>query len=206
MEKSAKKEGLKDILSRFEIPNLGEYREVIIVFITVISASFFFYQYIYLGKVTKIKGLNSQIQEIISDTDRITVEMGKTQETAERLKEIIDRVKDMEERFTITQNKLPSDKQLSSILKGIIGDDVKMGVKFTSVTPSVPEPVGEYFRLPFQINMQAKFQAFGEYLEKTEDSPRIITIENFRIDTEEAEKSLRSIQLYMSAYVLGRQQ
>jgi Tfp pilus assembly protein PilO len=65
------------------------------------------------------------------------------------------------------------------------------------------ESKDEYFRLPFQVAMQARFKPFGEYLESIEDMPRIVTLENFRIDAKAESKPLLSIQLFMSTYVLG---
>lgn len=205
---------IKDIISRLEIPAVREYREAVIGILLIAAATFFFYQYIYLKKVVELKRIDSQIQEVAADVNRVSTEIKETQKIAERLKDAMERLKDMEERFTVTQSKLPSDKQLSSILKGLIGDDRKRGIKFTSLRPLPLEPKGEYFKLPFQITMQAGFQSFGEYLERIEEMPRIVTVENFRIEAKEEDqpptesiggKPHLSIQLFMNTYVLGGQ-
>ncbi len=184
---------------------IGEYRELVIILTTVATVTFLFYQYAYLKSVADIKRLDSQIQDTTADINRVSAEMKETQKIAQRLKDAMERLKDMEDRFTVTQSKLPSDKQLSSILKGLVDDDVKKGVKFISLRPLPLEPKGEYFRLPFQTSLQAKFQSFGEYLEMIEEMPRIVTVENFRIEAKEESLSLLSIQLFMSTYVLGGQ-
>ncbi|MEK7841897.1 MAG: type 4a pilus biogenesis protein PilO, partial [Deltaproteobacteria bacterium] len=148
---------IKDIISKLEIPAVREYREAVIGLMLIAAATFFFYQYIYLKKVVELKKIDSQIQEVAADVNRVSTEIKETQKIAERLKDAMERLKDMEERFTVTQSKLPSDKQLSSILKGLIGDDRKRGIKFISLRPLPLEPKGEYFKLPFQITMQARF-------------------------------------------------
>lgn len=196
---------IKDIISRLEISKIKEYREAVIGLLIIAAAGFFFYQYIYLKNVAEIKRLDSQIQEVVADVNRVSAEIIETQKVAQRLKDAMEKLKDMENRFTVTQSKLPSDKQLSSILKGLVGDDTKRGIKFTSLRPLPLEPKGEYFKLPFQITMQSRFQAFGEYLERIEEMPRIITVENFRIEAKEESQPLLSIQLFMNTYVLGGQ-
>jgi len=206
--------GIKDILSRFDVPAVREYREAAIGLLLIVAATIFFYQYIYSQKVAELKRIDSYIQEMAADVNRISTEIKETQRTAERLKDAIGRLKDMEERFTVTQNKLPSDKQLSSILKGLIGDDRKRGLKFTSLRPLPLESKGEYFKLPFQVTMKARFHSFGEYLERIEKMPRIVSVENFRIEAKEEDqpatestggKPNLSVQLFMNTYVLGGQ-
>lgn len=203
---------IKDIISRLDVPAVREYREAAIGLLLIVAATFFFYQYVYSKNVAELKRIDSNIQEMAADVNRVSTEIKETQRTAERLKDAMERLKDMEERFTVTQSKLPSDKQLSSILKGLIGDDRKRGVKFTSLRPLPLEPKGEYFKLPFQVTMQARFHSFGEYLERIEKMPRIVSVENFRIETKEESqpapesaggKPNLSIQLFMNTYVLG---
>ena len=205
---------IKDIISRLELARIKEFREAVIGLALVVAATFFFYQYIYVKNVVEIKRLDFQIQTIMAEMDKASAEIKETQKVAERLKEAMERLKGMEDRFVVTQSKLPSDKQLSSILKGLIGDDAKKGIKFTSLRPMSLETKGEYFKLPFQIAMQARFQSFGEYLERIEEMPRIVTVENFRIEAKEEAQPpieslggtpLLSIQLFMSTYVLGGQ-
>lgn len=196
---------IKDIISRLEIGRIKGYRETIIALLLAAAIAFFFYQYIYLKNAADVTRLDSQAQGIITDIDRISAEIRETQKVAQRLKDAMERLKNMEDRFMLTQSKLPSDRQLSSILKGLVGDDLKKGVKFISLRPLPLEQKGEYFRLPFQTTLQARFQPFGEYLEMIEEMPRIVTIENFRLDAKEEGKPLLSIQLFMSAYVLGAQ-
>lgn len=203
---------IKDIISRLDVPAVREYRESAIGLLLVVAATFFFYQYVYSKNVVELKRIDSNSQEMAADVNRVSTEIKETQRTAERLKDAMERLKDMEERFTVTQSKLPSDKQLSSILKGLIGDDRKRGIKFTSLRPLPLEPKGEYLKLPFQVAMQARFHSFGEYLERIEKMPRIVTVENFIIETKEESqpatesaggKPNLSIQLFMNTYVLG---
>lgn len=196
---------IKDIISRLETAGIKEYRETAIAILLAAAVAFFFYQYIYLKNAAEIKKLDSQMREITADIERVSAEIKETQKIAQRLKDAMERLKEMEGRFILTQSKLPSDRQLSSILKGLVGDDVRKGVKFISLRPLPLEQKGEYFKLPLQTTLQARFQSFGEYLETIEGMPRIVTVENFRIEAKEESRPLLSIQLFMSTYVLGGQ-
>ncbi len=197
-------ENIRDIISKLELPNLSEYKVELIALLAAAAVTFFFYQFVYLRGISEIKRLDSQIQGIVADIEKISTEIKQTQSFADRLKEVMEKLKDMEERFMVTQSKLPSDKHLASLLKGLVDNDIKRGIKFTSLKPLPLEDKGEYFRLPFQITMQARFRPFGEYMERIEEMPRIVTVDNFRIDAEEEQSSL-TIKLFMNTYVLGGQ-
>ncbi|MBI3398086.1 MAG: type 4a pilus biogenesis protein PilO [Deltaproteobacteria bacterium] len=192
-------------MSRFEISKIAKYREAILIVMVMAAVAFFFYNYISSKDLTEAKRLDVQIHETMVEINKISAEMQETQRVAERLREAMEKLKEMEERFVITQNKLPSDKQLSSILKDLVGEDAKRDIKIASLRPMPLESKNEYFRLPFQMNMQARFKSFGEYLARIEDMPRIVTVENFRIDAKEESHPLLAIQLFMSTYVLGGQ-
>jgi len=194
---------IRDIASKLDIKEITKYREEIIVLMAVLAVTFFFYNYIYLKNSAEVKRLDVQIKETMAEINRISAETKATQEVAERLKEAMEKLKEMEEQYMITQSKLPSDKQLSSILKGLVGGDIRRDIKFASLKPMPLETKDEYFKLPFQMTMHSRFQSFGEYLEKIEDMQRIVTVENFRIDSKEDIKPLLSIQLFMGTYVLG---
>lgn len=196
-------EDIRDILSRFEINKINNYRRELLGLAIIIAATFLFYQQIYSKNAAEIKKLDSMEKEMIAEVNRISEEVKETQKSAERLKDAMERLGELESKFMTTKSRLPSDKQLSFILKDVVDEDAKKDIKFTTVKPLPIEDKGEYFRLPFQMAMQTKFYSFGKYLEKIEDMPRIINVENFRIDAKEENQPLLSIQLFMSTYVLG---
>ena len=102
-------ENIRDIISKLELPNLSEYKVELIALLTAASVTFFFYQFVYLRGISEIKRLDSQIQGIVADIEKISTEIKQTQSFADRLKEVMEKLKDMEERFMVTQSKLPSE-------------------------------------------------------------------------------------------------
>src|SRR3989304_3098871 len=194
---------MRDILSRFEINKINNYRRELLGLAIIIAATFLFYQQIYSKNAAEIKKLDSMEKEMIAEVNRVSEEVKEKQKSAERLKDAMERLGELESKFMITKSRLPSDKQLSFILKDVVDEDAKKDIKFTTVKPLPIEDKGEYFRLPFQMAMKTKFYSFGKYLERKEEIPRIINLENFRIDAKEENQPLLSIQLFMSTYVLG---
>jgi len=186
------------------IGRLLDYRKEILAFLIVVVSSFAYYQLVYSRGREELKGLDSQIQGVKKDIERVSLEVQQNQRIAERLEEVMTNLKQLEERFIITQSKLPSDTQISSVLKGLTSDEMKRTIKFTSIRPLPIEDRKEYFRLSFQIALQSRFQAFGEYMERLEDMPRIVNVENFRLEGKEGEPYL-TVQLYASTYVLSGQ-
>lgn len=191
-------------LSSLSIGRLLDYRKEILASLIVVASALAYYQLIYSRGREELKRLDSQIEGVKQEIERVSLEVQQNQQIAERLEEVMTNLKQLEERFLITQSKLPSDTQISSVLKGLTSDEMKKTIKFTSIRPLPIEDKKEYFRLPFQITLQSRFQAFGEYMERLEEMPRIVSVENFRVEGKEGEPYL-TVQLYASTYVLSGQ-
>jgi vacuolar-type H+-ATPase subunit I/STV1 len=100
-----KLEDIKDILTSFEIADINRYRQELLAAAVAVAATLFFYHYIYSSNLAEAKKLDNQMNEIILETNRTLAEINETQKIAERLKEAMEKLKDMEERYNITQSK-----------------------------------------------------------------------------------------------------
>ncbi|MBI5286665.1 MAG: type 4a pilus biogenesis protein PilO [Deltaproteobacteria bacterium] len=194
-----------DFTSNISLEGLLDYRKEFLAIFTTMALTFSYYQFIHSAGEKELKRLDSQTRELKSDIEKISLEVSQSQKTAERLEEVMENFRRLEERFLVTQGKLPSDTQISTVLKGLTSDELKRSVKFVSIKPLPIEDKKEYFKLPFQISLQARFQAFGDYLERLEEMPRMVSVENFRIEANEEIQPELAIQLYASTYVLSRQ-
>src|SRR3990172_7026816 len=76
-------------------------------------------------------------------------------------------------------------------------------VKIVSIKPLAPEDKGELARLPFQINMESRFVSLGAYIERIENLPRLMVIDNITIEPKEEGSRVLNSNLFLSAYVLG---
>lgn len=181
---------------------MAEYRTEILAAAVVITFTMFFYNFVYSSSRDEIKKIDVQIKALESDKSRALAELEQKRKMSEKLKSSMEGLKQVERDFKDARSRLPSEKQLSLILEGIMDEDAKKGVRFISVKPMHAEEGKEFIRLPFILSMNGRFIPFGKYLENIERSSRLFTIEDFKIETKEDIQPDINIQLYLSTYVL----
>lgn len=107
----------------------------------------------------------------------------------------------LEDRLKAINERLPSDRHISRLLSDL--SENGSGVRILSIKPLPPEDKGEFARLPFQINIESRFASFGSYIERIENLPRLIVIDNVTIEPEKEGSQMLSTNVFLSAYVLG---
>jgi type IV pilus assembly protein PilO len=200
----------RDVLQKLkaaDVRALAGYRREILAALILAAFGFFFFKFIYAGGVSSIEttealiaGSRAEIQRMDAET-RAVESLKKTfAETSRKLALVEKRLKSIKER-------LPTDKQISEILSDISGGDFTAGIRITSVKPMPPEVKGELTRLPFQLTMEGRYVPFGNYLERLENLPRVMAVDNFKVESRGTGgvggSPNLSTQLYLSAYVFG---
>lgn len=187
-------------LLHFDVHALGRFRFELIGAIVLILFTFVFY----LGwrangnETARLDGLikaaNAQISQI--EADASTLEgLGHAVNDAERNLALL------EGRLKAVNERLPSDRHISRLLSDL--SDSGGDVKIVSIKPLAPEDKGELARLPFQISMESRFVSFGAYIERIENLPRLMVIDNISIEPKEEGSQILNSNLFLSAYVLG---
>src|SRR3990167_9218230 len=90
---------MRDILSRFEINKINNYRRELLGLAIIIAATFLFYQQIYSKNAAEIKKLDSMEKEMIAEVNRVSEEVKEKQKSAERLKDAMERLGELESKF-----------------------------------------------------------------------------------------------------------
>lgn len=141
-----------------------------------------------------IKAANAQVSQIEADASTIAGLDKAINDASKNLALLEGRLKAINER-------LPSDKHISRLLSDLSenGGDVKI----VSIKPLQPEDKGELAMLPFQISMESRFVAFGAYIERIENLPRLVVIDNITMEPKEEGSRVLNSNLFLSAYVLG---
>ncbi|MFQ5586516.1 MAG: type 4a pilus biogenesis protein PilO, partial [Thermodesulfobacteriota bacterium] len=145
------------------------------------------------------KGLEGRMRK---EVEGIRREIREIPRLEERLRKLDKNLRRIESRFMILQGRLPSKKQISGILKELTDVGPKSYLRFSSLRPLHIEDKGEYLRLPFQISLDARYRSFGDYLRRIEGMPRVLTVDNVRLDTTKTTAPTLGVQLYVSAYML----
>lgn len=201
-------EVLKNIPS-VDMGYLLAFKREIAVAAAAAFIAFFFYRFVYLGNIEAIKKSDAVISAQRSEITRIRAEI----QAGEALKTSLARseaeLARIEAGLRALNERLPSDKQISRILSEISvngsgGDDpLRKGVRIISIKPMQPEEKEGIVRIPMQINAEGGFKDTGDYIERIENLPRIITVDNFMIESKGGAATVSSM-IFMSAYMLSR--
>ncbi|MBI5344023.1 MAG: type 4a pilus biogenesis protein PilO [Deltaproteobacteria bacterium] len=199
----------KDILTAFssiDLASVKALRREIIALVLTAAFSYFSYRFIYLRNRAEMKAVDERRKGIAVEIEQINAGIKASEELRKTVAEAGRSLKGIEDRFRFIRSRLPSDRNISKILRDIAEGDLKAGLKITSIKPLVPEEKGELMRLPMQITMEARFISFGEYLERIENLERLMIVDNFMIEAKEKDTGTHMLtsQMYLGAYIMGR--
>lgn len=187
-------------LLHFDVHALDRFRFELIGAVVLIVFTFAFYLgwRVNVNETTRLDGLikaaNAQVSQIQADVSTIEGLDNAVNDARRNLALLEGRLKAINER-------LPSDKHISRLLSDL--SDNGGDLKIVSIKPLAPEDKGELARLPFQISMESGFVPFGAYIERIENLPRLMVIDNITIEPKEEGSRVLNSNLFLSAYVLG---
>ncbi len=206
-----------ELLKKLKIPDfkvLGAYRVELLGAAIMLVGVLFFYNSIYKGEQVEFASLKAQI--VAKKAEIVTAE-AKSKSIAGLKKSVKDSTNKLERekaRLNSLKERLPSTKQISQLLAELSGERRGDKIKIRSIKPMAVEEKGELIRLPFQINLEAGFFSFGNYVERLENLERVMVIENFKLESPDGDPTAGAAggefgkpglvsQVYLSAYILG---
>lgn len=149
----------------------------------------------------EIQKLDGMIAAKSAEVARIEAEASTVAGLERAVEEATQNLKLLEEKHRAMSERLPSDGHISKLLADL--SDSGHGVRIVSIKPLAPEDKGELARLPFQINMETRFVPFGAYVERIENLPRLMVIDNITIEPKDDGSNTLNTNLFLSAYVHG---
>lgn len=164
----------------------------------VVTLVFFF---LWRHNSAEIARLERTVAAKSAEVARIEAEASTLKGLEAAVEEASKNLSQLEGKLKTMNERLPSDRHISRLLSDLT--DNGHGVRIVSIKPLAPEDRGELARLPFQINMESGFVPFGAYIERIENLPRLIVIDNISIEPKEDGTNMLNSNLYLSAYVLG---
>lgn len=175
---------------RFEISGA-----LVLVALTIV---FFF---VWRHNAAELGRLDGKIASKEAELARIEAESSNVKGLERAIEEAVKNLRLLEERHRAMNERLPSDGHISRLLSDLA--DSGHGVRIVSIKPLAPEDKGEVARLPFQISMESRFAQFGAYVERIENLPRLMVIDNITIEPKDDGSNTLHTNLFLSAYVLG---
>ncbi|MBI4746377.1 MAG: type 4a pilus biogenesis protein PilO [Deltaproteobacteria bacterium] len=131
----------------------------------------------------EIKGLKVEIEKLNSNINDYQAVASSAGNESKRLMDVEKAYQEMESRLLFSKEQIPSEKEVSSILKELSSPNP--GLTLVNIQTSPLEDKGEYSRLPLVLQLQGGFQSLGTYLVSLENSRRLIGIENINLVKEE---------------------
>jgi len=190
-------------LQEIHLSDLRRFRTEMLGVLILAALTFFFFKVVYSRDVRKVRRAEAQEKSIRADIVRIRAEIEASKRLRKELEAAETTLKMTDERLRNLKRRLPSDKHISRILAEISEDGARRGIHMTSIKPGAPEDRGRITRLPFSLEFKAGFTSFGDYLERIENLPRIMIVDNFLLEAGGDGAGLLGAQVYLSAYILS---
>jgi type IV pilus assembly protein PilO len=156
-----------------------------VAFIVIVGLVFGSFVYFFrIPMSTEIKGLEKVIAEkkaIIAQND----------ERIRKLDELRARVRELNEQLKVMKEKLPAENEVSSLLRQIQNEVNKSGLTLKLWKPDKRKPheSGLYEEIPITVNLIGGYHNFGVFLDRVSKLPRIVNIQNFKMDSAKMDPS-----------------
>ena len=194
---------IKDFFYGFDREWFLEYSKELLFGVVLLSLSLFYYMSFYSDNLKLIQNLDRENAHFKKEIAVLVQEEQLSKRQEESLKTKNEEYKRLQQKFILTRSRLPSEKQLSSILKEITNEKAGENINFVNIRPFPLEDKEEYLKFPFQVDLEAPFFNIVGYVKRLENLERIINISNFRIDSEEKTLPVIKVQLHANTFVLN---
>jgi len=193
---------LKELLSSVDTTLLKGLKAEFAATAILVVAGLVFFKFVHLEDKRAVEAGARKNAAIRAEITKAGADIRAAQEIRRSLDDAEANLTLLDARLKGLRERLPSDKRLASILSDLTKSGIEKGLRITAIKPLPAEDKGELLRMPFQINAQGGFFAFGEYIKALEELPRIIIVDNFMLEDADNGGSLSS-QVFISAYALN---
>ena len=195
--------------SKIDITNITklikEKNQVLVLFILVsaiiLAAYFYFFLKPEIGALQKVlpkvAGLNKNIKEVDKLIDNI--DSFKT------------RIADLKEKVGQYETRLPTKKEISSILNHLSAlasqEDIKItGIKeLKTIKVEMQEGEQAYSGVPIEIDMKSGYHQLGKFISEIENSDRLMKIDDLEIKSTSENLTEHNVKLIISSFVLVKE-
>ena len=195
--------------SKIDITNITklikEKNQVLVLFILVIAIILATYFYFFLKPeigalrkvLPKVAGLNKNIKEADKLIDNI--DSFKT------------KIADLKEKVGQYETRLPTKKEISSILNHLSAlasqEDIKItGIKeLETIKGEMQEGEQAYSGVPIEIDMKSGYHQLGKFISEIENSDRLMKIDDLEIKSTSENLIEHDVKLIVSSFVLVKE-
>ncbi len=111
--------------------------------------------------------------------------------------------REIKKRLDEINRKVPSEADSPYLLERFIADSMKgLDIDYTFIQPLAPVKEDIFKRIPINVDMTAKFEPLNMYLQRIENLPITVRIDNMDISKNKEQPQLLNVKLSLSAFVM----
>ncbi len=126
---------------------------------------------------------NEKLASLKSDYERKSSELARARASVADLPRFEAEYDQLHQRWELASELLPTDRQLSTLLRKITLAGQQTGVNFVLFRPNGNKPAEYHTELPVQISVQGNYHDVGAFLAELANLRRIVTVSNLKLTT-----------------------
>ena len=162
-------------------PNAVKGAVIAVVCIIVLVAGYFL----------DVSGQLDKLDQIRKQETRLKTDFEKQYAKAANLAAYKAQLAEMETSFGTMLRQLPSKTEVEKLLVEISQTGLSSGVQFQLFQPEAEQQIEFYAELPIRIKMTGDYNQFARFVSGVAALPRIVTLHNINITTDEATGKLK---------------
>jgi len=124
---------------------------------------------------------NKEISALKDDYTKKMSELTKAQQLVNRLPELKKEFELLNQRWTVAQELLPSQKEVASLLRKVTIAGQESGVHFLLFKPGDPKPSTYFTENPVQVSVTGGFHRAGAFLGEISDLSRLVNVSQLKL-------------------------
>ena len=146
-----------------------------------------------------------RIDGLKTDYEKKSTELARARATVADLPRFEAEYEQLHQRWSLAAELLPTDRQVSALLRKITLAAQQTGVQFVVFRPSGPRNEQYYTEMPLQITVNGGYHQIGSFLAELANLRRIITVSNLKLKANTGPDPLltTAIEFTASAYSLN---
>jgi len=124
---------------------------------------------------------SKEISTLKDDYTKKMSELTKAQQLVNRLPELKKEFELLNQRWTVAQELLPSQKEVASLLRKVTIAGQESGVHFLLFKPGDPKPSTYFTENPVQVSVTGGFHHAGAFLGEISDLSRLVNVSQLKL-------------------------
>ena len=124
---------------------------------------------------------NEKLATLKADYERKSSELARARASVADLPRFEAEYAQLHQRWELASELLPTDRQLSTMLRKITLAGQQTGVNFVLFRPSGNRPQEYHTEMPVQISVQGNYHDVGAFLAELANMRRIVTVSNLKL-------------------------